>query len=122
MKKELSWMPLASGSEAITALNGRRYADDQTDTIMRPNVDRKRERGNCTSFILAVNLCKQAKHKHAPIVNATGCTLRKRAIEDTATMQYFGGRCRSRFTSLNLNSRIRGEHERSSRRIRRFAS
>ena len=56
MKKELSWMPLASGSEAIRALSDRRYASDQADAIMRRNLDRKRERGNRTSFILAVNL------------------------------------------------------------------
>ena len=57
MKNELSWMPLASGSEAIRGLCGsRRYASGQTDAIVRRNVDRERERGNCTSFILAVNL------------------------------------------------------------------
>jgi hypothetical protein len=57
MKNELSWMPLASGSEAIRGLcDGRRYASGQTDAIVRRNVDWERERGNCTSFILAVNL------------------------------------------------------------------
>ena len=56
MKNELSWMPFASGSEAIRALTGRRYASDQTDAIVRHNVDREREGGNCTSFMLAVNL------------------------------------------------------------------
>ena len=65
-------MPLASGSEAIRALNERRYTSDQTDAIVRRNVDREREGGNCTSFILAVNLATQPKHKHAPVVNATG--------------------------------------------------
>ena len=49
-------MPLASGSEAIRALSGRRQASDQADAIMRRNLDRKRERGNRASFILAVNL------------------------------------------------------------------
>jgi hypothetical protein len=52
MKKELSWMPLASGSEAISALNGRR----QADAIMRRNLDRKRERRNRAPFLLAANL------------------------------------------------------------------
>jgi hypothetical protein len=48
---------LASGSEAIRGLSGgRRYASGQTDAIVRRNVDRERERENCTSFILAVNL------------------------------------------------------------------
>jgi len=59
MKNELSWMPLASGSEAIRGLCGGRryrYASGQTDATVRRNVDRERERGNCTSFILAVNL------------------------------------------------------------------
>ena len=46
----------------------------------------------------------------------------KTAIEDAATMQYLEGPCRSRFTSPNLSSPIRGGHERSSKRIRRFAS
>jgi hypothetical protein len=55
-KNELSWMPLASGSEAVRALRDRRYTSGQTDAIMTRNVDRKRERGSCTSFILAVNL------------------------------------------------------------------
>src|SRR5882762_8439142 len=78
MKNELSWMPLASGSEAIRGLcGGRRYATGQTDAIVRRNVHRKRERGNCRSFILAVNLATQPNHKHAPIVNATGCRLQK---------------------------------------------
>ena len=46
----------------------------------------------------------------------------KRAIEDAAAMQYFDGRCRSHFTSLNLSSRTRGGRGRSSKRIPRFAS
>ena len=41
MKKELSWMPLASGSEAIKAPSGSRYANDQADPIMRRNLDWK---------------------------------------------------------------------------------
>ena len=49
-------MPLASGSEAIRALSGRRYASDQADAIMRRNLDRKRERRNRATFILAANL------------------------------------------------------------------
>src|SRR5215831_2041794 len=77
MKNELSWMPLATGSEAIRAFGGERYATDQTDAIVKHNVDRKRERGNCASVISAVNLCTQAKHKHAEKVNAIGRRLRK---------------------------------------------
>jgi len=56
MKNELSWMPLASGSEAIMALSVRRYAGDEADAIMRRNLDRKRERGNRAGFILAMSL------------------------------------------------------------------
>jgi len=37
-------------------------------------------------------------------------------------MQYFDGRCRSRFTSLILSSRIPGGHERLFKHIPRFAS
>ena len=57
MKKELSWMPLASGSDAIRVRGeDRRHANGQADAIVSRNVDRERERGNCASFILAVNL------------------------------------------------------------------
>jgi hypothetical protein len=71
-------MPLASGSEAIRRFcGGRRYASDQTDAIARRNVDRERERGNCTSFILTANLATQPKHKHAPILKATGADCEK---------------------------------------------
>jgi hypothetical protein len=70
MKNELSWIPLASGSAAIKPLGEKRFAKDQTDGIIRRNVPRNRERGNFACFISAVNLSRQAKHKHAPIVNA----------------------------------------------------
>lgn len=49
------------------------------------NVARNRERGNCASLILAVNLAIQATHKHAPIVNVL--QIAKCAFEDTAAMQ-----------------------------------
>ena len=56
MKKELSWIPLASGSEAIRALSGRRQAHDQADAIMGRNLDRNGDRGNRASFTLALKL------------------------------------------------------------------
>lgn len=57
MKNELSWIPFANGSEAVRGLcGGRRHASGQADAIRRPNVDRERERGNCASFILEVDL------------------------------------------------------------------
>src|SRR4030095_6806812 len=81
MKKELSWIPLANGSEANRELcGGKRYAIGPTDASMRRKVDRRGERGNCASFILMVNLCTQPKHKHVLIVNATGFRLRKRDL------------------------------------------
>ena len=46
----------------------------------------------------------------------------KRAIEDAAAMQYLDEQCTSRFISPNLSSRIPGGHERSSKRIPKFAS
>src|SRR4029453_9163865 len=104
MKNELSWMPLATGSDAIRAFGGMRYATDQTEAILKHNVDRKREAGNLAGFISGSMCCPQSKHKHARIVNAAGCRFAKSAIEDAAAMQYFYGRCRSRFTSLNLSS------------------
>ena len=39
-EKELSWIPLANGSEAIRALNGRRQANDQANAIRRRDLDR----------------------------------------------------------------------------------
>jgi hypothetical protein len=44
---------------------------------VKHNVDRKREWGNCANVIGAVNLCTQAKHKHAEKGNAIGRRLRK---------------------------------------------
>jgi hypothetical protein len=40
MKKELSWIPLASGSEAIRTFSRRRYASAQADAITKRNLDR----------------------------------------------------------------------------------
>jgi len=45
-ENELSWMPLANGSEAIRARSATKYASDQTDASVKHNVDRRRERGN----------------------------------------------------------------------------
>ena len=85
-------MPLASGSDAIRGLgDSRRHGNGEADTNMRRNADRKREPGNCANFILTVDLCTQAKHKHAMIVNADRLQITKSAIEDEATMQYFDG-------------------------------
>jgi hypothetical protein len=59
MKKELSWIPLANGSEAMGLLrDDRTHVSGQADAIMRRNVDWERERENCTSFIVAVNLLR----------------------------------------------------------------
>src|SRR5215471_13187622 len=121
MKKELSWIPLVNGSEANRTPNGTRYASDQIDPNLRHNVDRKQGPGNCASFISEI--CRlRSKHKHAQIVKSTGLQIAKSAIEVAAAMQYFDGRCRSRFTSLNLSSLTPGGRERSSRRIPGCAS
>src|SRR5262245_54131210 len=91
MKNELSWMPLATGSEAIRTFGGVRYDTDQTDASVKPNVDLKRERGNCASFISAVKLLPTIEAQTCPCSQRGRLQIAKSAIEDAAAMQYFEG-------------------------------
>ncbi len=92
MKKELSWIPLASGSDAIRGrVDDTRHASGQTDAIMRRNVDRERECGNCTSFILVVNLMHITEALARPDSQRDRLQIAKRAIEDAATMDTLMG-------------------------------
>ena len=84
-------MPLATGSEAIRAFGGMRYATDQANAIVKHNVDRKRECGNCASFISAANLLPTIEPRAGPDSQRGRLRIVKSAIENAAAMQYFDG-------------------------------
>ena len=77
---------------------------------------------NDARYRLKVNPLSLLPRRPFLVTSRRPVQIAKSAIEDAASLQYFEGRCRSPFTSLNLSSRTPAGHARSSKRIPRFGS